>query len=102
MRLALLVASQPSKARNVDMHEEGRRCFRTVLPLFDVDVDVAAAARHGLYLVQVLQSGAQQTLQPTEADLYRQTVETASGYQDNLTQNKGIVILLALGTNIAC
>lgn len=79
MRLALLVASQPSKARNVDMHEEGRRCFRTVLPLFDVDVDVdvAAAARHGLYLVQVLQSGAQQTLQPTEADLYRRTIETA-------------------------
>lgn len=75
MRLALLVASQPSKARNVDMHEEGRRCFRTALPLFDVDVDVAAAAaRHGLHLVQVLQSDGQQTLQPTEADLYRQTV----------------------------
>jgi hypothetical protein len=53
-------------------------------------VDVVAAARHGgVYFVQVLQSGAQQTLQPTEADLYRQTVETASGCRDNLTQKEG-------------
>jgi hypothetical protein len=53
------------------------------------DVDVAAAARHGLYFVQVLQGDDQQTLQPTEADLYRQTVETASGCRDNLTQKEG-------------